>query len=103
SDEVVRFVLADFRRFLRDKDMCMEKVSWEYENGVAALMRLTSMLEVAAREAIPSCAIRRSAGWSWRGLLLQAEFFLGVRFEKPMMLVFENNLGTRPSAREEMD
>lgn len=103
SDEVCRYLIRQFQVFLEDKAMNLRKVTWEYEHGVAAMLDLTNMMEVAAREALPDMPVKRTGGWNWRGFYLDNSLFFGFRFEQPMRLVFENNRGNGPTAGEHLD
>ena len=103
SDEVSRYLMDQFRAFLEEKNMNLRKVTWEYEQGVRAMLDLATMLEIAAKEALPGASIRRTAGWSWRGLYIDNYLFCGVRFESPLLLVLENNMGTKATAAQRLD
>jgi len=76
--------------------MTMEKISWEYIDGVPAMMRLTKMLETAIPEALPKIAFKPTAGWTWRGFYLgpDFDFFLGVYYDRPTVLLFANERGS---------
>lgn len=100
-DEVVDHVIQDFLEFLEEKKMSLQKVGWEYDNGVSALVDLTAMMEAAVSEVLPEKKFKRTAGWSWRGFYLDNEFFFGVRFDGPTTVVFENNIGTDPSFKKD--
>ena len=100
-DEVVDHVIQDFLEFLEEKKMSLQKVGWEYDNGVSALVDLTTMMEAAVSEVLPEKKFNRTAGWSWRGFYLDKEFFFGVRFDGPTTVVFENNIGTDLSFKKD--
>jgi hypothetical protein len=102
-DEVSQYFIHDFMKFLEEKNMNLKKVTWEYIHGVDDLLNLTGMMEVAAKEAMPGVAFKRTGGWSWRGFYLDSTYFFGFRFNRPLIIVFENNLGTNPTAKRELD
>jgi hypothetical protein len=97
-DEVCQYFIHSFLHFLEEKKMSMTKVTWNYIEGVPALLFLTQMMEVSITEAGNHSRFRRTAGWSWRGFYM-GEFFYGLRYEQPLSIVFENNLGTNPTYR----
>lgn len=76
--------------------MSMKKVTWEYIEGVTALVNLIEMLEAALSEAMPGVKFVRTAGWNWRGLYFEDDLFVGVRYDQPLVLVLENNRGYPP-------
>lgn len=103
SDEVVDHVIHDFLEFLEEKKMSLQKVGWEYEKGVASLIGLTTMMEAAISEVFTEEKMQRTAGWSWRGFFLGQKYFFGVRFENQTVIVFENNLGSKPDYKMGLD
>lgn len=101
-DEVVDYFIRDFLEFLEEKKMSLQKVSWEYENGVNALVDLTTMMEAALSEVMPEKRLQKTAGWNWRGFYLDKDFFFGVRFDSQTTIVFENNIGTNPTFKRDL-
>lgn len=91
--------------FLKQKGMAMDRVSWEYMRGVPAMMALTQLLEGALPEALPGIPWKRTAGWTWRGLMLGREYgyFTGIRYDAPLVLVFEDNKGWKPVYTRALD
>lgn len=73
----------------------MEKVNWEYMEGVPAMIRLANMLHIAISEALPEMKWKRTAGWSWMGYYVGGSppLFIGFRYQNPLTIVFENNSG----------
>lgn len=102
-DEVSQYFVNAFMNFLEEKNMNLKKVTWEYAHGTEALLNLTTMMEIAAKEIMPDVAFKRTGGWSWRGFYLDSTYFFGVRFNRPLIIVFENNLGTNPTGKRELD
>lgn len=105
QDEVCLFFAQAFNRFLQEKNMSMDKVSWEYMSGVLALNQLVKMLETAIPEALPKVNFRRSGGWSWRGFYIDPglDFYFGVYYDHPLVMTFENNRGDKPSYEQALD
>ena len=102
ADEPANHYVSEFTAFLEGKAMGVQKVTWEYENGIRSMLILTNLLETAISEALPDSATRHTAGWSWRGLYVDEEYFLGSRFDEPNRLVFENNQGTNPTFKVDL-
>jgi hypothetical protein len=90
SDEVCEHFIRDFIIFLEGKNMTIKKVSWEYIEGVPAMLNLTHLIETAISEVRPSLKIRRTAGWNWRGFYLDNNLWCGVWYDRPLKIVFEN-------------
>ena len=95
EDEVAQYLVDSFLAFLQVKGMSMGKVTWEYIEGVPAMLRLTDMLEAAITDAL-RVTFRRTAGWNWRGYFMPNKLFFGVRYEQPMTVVCEDNRGYPP-------
>lgn len=93
DDGVVANYIAEFTSFLEGKAMGVQKVTWEYENGVKSMLILSNQLETAVADAWPTSDVRRTAGWSWRGLYVDDEYFIGSRYDEPGLLVFESDKG----------
>jgi hypothetical protein len=41
----------------------------------------------------------RTQGWSWVGIYINKNFFFGVRYDKPLNIVYENNFGNDPTSK----
>jgi len=93
NDETSTFLIDEFLTFLEEKQMSLERVGWEYINGVPSLIALINLLEVAILEAAPEVNVRKTGGSSWLGFGLDGEYYCGIRFAEPLVVVFENNLG----------
>jgi len=66
SDPVAKFLIDQFRGFLRGEGMALNRVEWQYYEGVKSLISLTDMLQQALRDAnVPTT--QTSTGWGWRG------------------------------------
>ena len=95
-DEVTSFVVEQFLDFLREKGMNMEKVSWEYIQGVPALINLVNMIGTAIAEVAPETSCRKTMGANWAGYYLD-RMFIGFRYDKSLIVVIEDNNGTNPT------
>jgi hypothetical protein len=93
ADDLSRFFIKEFQNFLEEKNMSLRRVSWEYIQGIPALLGLRNMLEAAKDEVMPDLHLRKTQGWTWVGLYIDYNFFFGVRYEKPLVVVYENNFG----------
>jgi hypothetical protein len=103
DDAIAGHYVDEFREFLEGRGMGVQQVTWEYEKGVRSMIILTNMLETATAEVAPHRKTKRTAGWSWRGLYIDDVYFLGVRYEAPMIISFEDNMGTNPTLKEDLD
>jgi len=103
-DEVVIFLVDQFLGFLEEKEMSMEKVTWEYIQGMPAMVNLVNMLGIAIAEALPEEKTRRTAGWNWIGYYLGegTDVWVGIRYKEPLKIVFENNNGNNPTLQQEL-
>ena len=96
EDDVCQYLIHSFMSFLEEKRMSMKKVSCEYMEGIPALLNLADMMEAAISEVMPEDKWKRSGGWNWRGYYLPDDYWFGVRYHKPMVVVFEDNHGYDP-------
>jgi len=72
--------------------MSLQKVSWEYINGVPALINLVNMIEVAIQGVgIPFySSYPRAAGWDFKGFWLEdKKFWCGIHYDNPLVITFE--------------
>ena len=83
--------------------MSLERIGWEYISGVPSLVALGNMLEVAILETTPDGKLRRNGGSSWLGFRLDDNFYCGIRYDAPLIIVFENNLGSDPTYKHDLD
>lgn len=103
EDQVCTYIVTSFLYFLQEKNMAMRKVSWEYMQGVPALMYLTQMLGEALATAMPHVSRRRTAGWTWRGFYTATGYYVGMNLTQPNGITFQNNLGNAPTYRRDLD
>ena len=96
QDETCQYMVDSLVLFLEEKRMSMKKVTWEYINGVPAFLNLIAMMEAAISEALPDVKIKRTAGLYWRGFYLDDEYWWAIRYARPLLIVFENNMGNDP-------
>ena len=102
GEPVCEYLIRQFQDFLEEKGMSLHRVTWEYENGVKAMLDLTAMLEAAVEEAIPDCKAKKSGGWSWRGFYLY-DVFIGLYYEHPMVITFANKKGMAPTFKRDLN
>lgn len=89
EDSVSRYLMRSFLDFLEEKNMSIQKVGWEYINGVPALGNLMNMIEVAIKSTSLSI-YAKSAAWGWKGFHLNdKDYFCGVYYSDPLSLVFQ--------------
>lgn len=97
TDEIDRYLIEQFLGFLEEKKMSMEKITWEYIEGVPAMKNLINMLGTAITESVPEASIRKTVGSNWAGYYLNGDIFIGFRFDSHLIIAFENNGGTNPT------
>lgn len=92
-EAVSKYTIDAFKSFLEEKQMSIQKVSWEYINGVPALINLMNMVEEAIRGArIPFySSYPRGVALDWRGFYLEkkGEFWCGVYYNEPLVMLFQ--------------
>jgi len=96
GDDVCQYLIAGFMNFLEEKRMSVKRISWEYIQGVPEMLNLADMMEAAISEAMPTAEWKRSGGWHWRGYYLPHDYWFGVRYHEPLLVVFEDNRGYDP-------
>jgi len=97
EDPASQYLVRSFLDFLEEKKMSMQKVGWEYIEGVPAFVNLMNMIEVAIKNT-PLSIHARSAAWEWKGFWLNnKDYFCGVFYSDPLSLVFQ--LQTRDRTR----
>jgi len=92
NDPVCKYLIDSFDSFLEVRQMTLQKVTWEYVNGVPAMINLINMIEVAIQGAgIDFYKIYpKSAGWDFKGFNLQnQDYWCGIHFNNPLVLTFE--------------
>lgn len=89
QNPVSGYLIDSFKSFLEEKQMSIQKVSWEYINGVPALSNLINMIEVAIQDAsLPIYS--KSPGWDFKGFYVQSnEFWCGIHYNNPLVMTFE--------------
>ncbi|MCC7353468.1 MAG: PD-(D/E)XK nuclease family protein [Anaerolineae bacterium] len=107
TDDVCRYFIHDFLSFLEGKNMNIPNVAPEYSAGILAFENLMRMLETAITEAIPRnklLSLSPRGGWSWRGFNVnKGIYYCGIRYNKPLLIVFENNYGTNPTFKRDFN
>jgi hypothetical protein len=101
EDKVLKYLLHDFNAFLEAKRMSHQRIRWQYEEGVPALVDFTDMLASVLTEVEPNRTISRTSGWSWRGFNLDHKIFVGIRYDDPTRLVFEVEAGSNPTFKRD--
>lgn len=101
-DPVCAYFVRSFVQFLEEKSMSLTPVKSVYLDGVKGLLNLTQMIEAAFAHAVPDIKTKRIAGWLYRGLAF-AQYWCGFRYDKPWLIVFENNVSRNPSYHRALD
>lgn len=99
QDPVSVYLIKSFMSFLEVKKMSIEKVGWEYIDGVPAFNNLINMIEAAIKDVKISFnqTYPRASAWAWKGFWLEKKaFWCGVYYNSPLVVVFKafhkNNL-----------
>jgi hypothetical protein len=83
KNEIAKFLVNQFIEFLEGKQMAIQKISWEYSNGIRAFLNLVDMIGVAIEE-LGIKTYSKSAGWEWKGYYLEnKDEFCGIYYVEP--------------------
>lgn len=88
KDRIGKFLNDEFIKFLEEKQMAIQKVGWEYGNGIRALNNLVEMIGVAVEE----LGIKKwkTAGWEWKGYYVEDNSqFVGIDYNEPDAVYYE--------------
>jgi hypothetical protein len=89
QDPISTYLIDSFKSFLEDKQMSLQKVGWEYTNGMVALINLTNMIQVAI-EAASLRVHQKSGAWDAKGYYINNnKLWCGVAFDNPEVITFE--------------
>lgn len=92
QDPVSAYLIESFMSFLEVKRMSIEKVGWEYTNGVAAFNNLINMVEAAIKDVGISFHKRypRAAAWDSKGFWLEnKKYYCGIYYNAPLAVIFK--------------
>jgi len=102
KDPIAVYLIDSFNSFLEVKQMSLQKVGWEYINGVPALNNLVNMLEVAIQGAsIPIYG--KSPGWDYKGFWLEDREFISVIYYNDHLLITFELVDKRKYNKELLD
>ena len=89
QDPVIMYIIESFRFFLEVKQMSIQQVTWEYINGVPALISLINMVEVGL-QGVALAIYKRSPARDFTGFYVErAQFWCGIYYNEPLVVVFE--------------
>jgi len=88
--EISGFLIRQFHELLKERNIIMEQVSWEFVNGINGLQALMNMLN----EAIIGQKLRaigHNGSWSAHGIQCEGDekYWIGIYYEEPCILKFE--------------
>lgn len=102
KDSIAVYLIDSFNSFLEVKQMSLQKVGWEYINGIPALNNLVNMLEVAIQGAsIPIYG--KSPGWDYKGFWLEDKEFISVIYYNDHLLITFELVDKRKYNKELLD
>jgi hypothetical protein len=92
KDPVNTYLTKSFNAFLEEKKMSLQKVGWEYINGMPQMLNMMSMIEAAIEGAgiklYPSYP--RAVALEWRGFYLGSNSLLcGIYYSDPLRIFLE--------------
>jgi hypothetical protein len=83
KDRVGKFLKDEFIKFLEVKQMAIQRVGWEYTNGIRAFLNLINMIETAIEE-LRIRVYQKTAGLEQRGYYLEdKDEFCGIYYDEP--------------------
>lgn len=89
---VSAYLIDSFNSFLEDKRMSIEKITWEYINGMPAFNNLINMIEATIKGiGIPfHKSYPRAAAWDSKGFWLEnKQYYCGIYYNAPLTLIFK--------------
>ncbi len=92
QDPVSLYLIDEFMNFLEVKRVSIEKVGWEYINGVPAFNNLINMIEAAIKDAKLSFykTSPKAAAWASKAFWLEnKKFWCGIYYNAPSVVVFK--------------
>jgi len=88
QDPISIYLIKSFMSFLEVKRMSIEKVGWEYINGVPALNNLINMIEAAIKASSLTISKRYGSGYD-RGFSIEnGKFWCGVVYDDHRTVIF---------------
>jgi len=89
QDPVSVYLIESFKSFLEEKQMSIQKVGWEYINGVPAFNNLINMTEAAIQGASLHVH-QKSAAWDSKGFWLEnKKYYCGIYYNAPLTVIFK--------------
>ena len=89
DEPVGTYLVKCFREFLEEKKMTIQKVGWEYINGIPAMLNLVEMIS-AALDQLETGGRKKSIGEEWSGFYLDnKQYWCGVYYQTPTKLLFQ--------------
>ncbi len=92
QESVTAYLIEQFKSFLEVKQMSIQRVGWEYINGIPALNNLIDMIEEAIKAAgIPfSRTSKKAYAWDYKGFyMVDGEFWCGILYNEPEVIRFQ--------------
>jgi hypothetical protein len=89
ASQLGSFLVRSFLSYLEESKMTIQKVGWEYANGMVSFRNLIDMIKVSL-EAMPIKISRYSAAWEWMGFYFDRnKYFCGIYYDKPLTIIIE--------------
>ncbi len=89
KDPIIVYLIDEFKSFLEAKQMSIQKVGWEYIDGMPAMNNLINMIDVAI-QTLPTSKYWKSARWQHRGFYIEDnKLWCGIHYNNPLVITFE--------------
>jgi hypothetical protein len=88
-DPVSKYLRDEFNSFLKEKQMTIEKVGWEYINGVPSLVNLLKMIESGIQSINLTFKLKGQANTYLGRYFSGSDYWCGITFGEPLELRFE--------------
>ena len=113
QDPVSRYLIQAFKSFLEEKQMSVQKVAWEFINGVPALNNMINMIETGIQGAGLKVSAKYYGGEGkgfyieskqfWCGFWLFEHLFVCFDIQRPYLKKYNTKLLKTPSYQLEED
>ena len=88
QDSISKYLRGEFNSFLKEKQMTIEKVDWEYMKGMQALVNLMSMIESGIKSINLTIAPRAQGNESIGRYFGGTDYWCGIIYSQPLELQF---------------
>ncbi|MBL7224370.1 MAG: hypothetical protein ISS72_11000 [Candidatus Brocadiae bacterium] len=85
------YIVTEFKQFLEERGMAIERVSWELALGVSELAKFITMLDLALERADLKGSMGNAIGTqTYYGRMIDSpRYWCGISYERPLYLFFQ--------------